>query len=62
MPQAADSEGSAVRSRALFSDDSLFSYFRRLDWSPDGTFLVTPTGEILYRAQRLIDTAALLNL
>ena len=29
---------------ALFLDDTLPSFFRRLAWSPDGSFLVAPTG------------------
>eukprot|EP00210_Caulerpa_lentillifera_P001555 g1493.t1 len=28
----------------MFHDDSLTSFFRRLDWSPDGSFLVIPSG------------------
>lgn len=37
-------EEDEARNRPLFADDSLFAYFRRLCWSPDGSFLVTPTG------------------
>eukprot|EP00884_Botryococcus_braunii_P014857 jgi/Botrbrau1/23372/Bobra.0051s0024.1 len=29
----------------LFHDDSLMSFFRRLAWSPDGSFLVTAAGQ-----------------
>lgn len=28
----------------MFHDDTLTSFFRRLDWSPDGAFLVIPAG------------------
>ena len=33
----------AVR-RHLFADESVESFFRRLDWTPDGSFLVVPSG------------------
>ena len=28
----------------LFHDDTLTSFFRRLAWSPDGSFLLVPSG------------------
>lgn len=36
-------DSKAVRAVDLFADDAVLSYFRRPCWSPDGTFLVTPT-------------------
>ncbi|CDR97621.1 chromatin assembly factor 1 subunit B, putative [Babesia bigemina] len=31
-------------SRSVFMNEELSTFFRRLDWSPDGRFLVTPAG------------------
>lgn len=34
-----------VHRRNLFADETVTSFFRRLAWSPDGAFLVTPTAQ-----------------
>lgn len=34
----------------LFADETVPTFFRRLAWSPDGSFLVTPTGLLKEKA------------
>ncbi|KAK6922827.1 WD40 repeat [Dillenia turbinata] len=42
----------------LFHDETLQSFFRRLAWSPDGSFLVVPTGSYKFsRASEPVNTA-----
>ncbi|KAF6154903.1 hypothetical protein GIB67_018340 [Kingdonia uniflora] len=41
--QLDDSKGSSTKAH-LFHDETLPSFFRRLAWSPDGSFLVAPAG------------------
>eukprot|EP01043_Picozoa_sp_COSAG02_P060746 COSAG02_NODE_8006_length_2749_cov_1.439623_2_plen_699_part_00 len=40
-----DAEKKALQQR-LFADETIPTFFRRLAWSPDGTFLVVPCGQI----------------
>ncbi|KAL3524617.1 hypothetical protein ACH5RR_012989 [Cinchona calisaya] len=42
----------------LFHDETLPSFFRRLDWSPDGSFLLVPAGSYKHTpASELVNTA-----
>jgi hypothetical protein len=44
---AASAEGSskkAEKKAALFCDETVPTFFRRLSWTPDGAFLIAPTG------------------
>jgi chromatin assembly factor 1 subunit B len=41
----AEAEKKALQQR-LFADETIPTFFRRLAWSPDGTFLVVPCGQI----------------
>lgn len=34
-----------VQRKSLFVDETVTSFFRRLSWSPDGAFLITPTAQ-----------------
>lgn len=34
-----------VQRKNLFVDETVTSFFRRLSWSPDGAFLITPTAQ-----------------
>lgn len=34
-----------VQRKNLFVDETVASFFRRLSWSPDGAFLITPTSQ-----------------
>ncbi|NXV05801.1 CAF1B factor, partial [Cettia cetti] len=43
MPSGAGAEGEA-RSFRMFHDDSMKSFFRRLSFTPDGSYLLTPAG------------------
>jgi chromatin assembly factor 1 subunit B len=38
------STSSQVVKQNLFHDDTVTSFFRRLAWSPDGSFVALPTG------------------
>lgn len=44
LAKRAMSENGKVDRHPLFHDESVSSFFRRLSWSPDGSFLVVPTG------------------
>ncbi|XP_024524120.1 chromatin assembly factor 1 subunit FAS2-like isoform X2 [Selaginella moellendorffii] len=39
-----DSSGDDIKKCHLFADESMPSFFRRLAWSPDGSFLLVPAG------------------
>ncbi|XP_064327606.1 chromatin assembly factor 1 subunit B isoform X2 [Phalacrocorax carbo] len=43
MPSGSGAEGEA-RSYRMFHDDSMKSFFRRLSFTPDGSYLLTPAG------------------
>ncbi|NXC59194.1 CAF1B factor, partial [Aleadryas rufinucha] len=43
MPSGSGAEGEA-RSFRMFHDDSMKSFFRRLSFTPDGSYLLTPAG------------------
>ncbi|KAL9865589.1 chromatin assembly factor 1 subunit B [Geothlypis trichas] len=43
MPSGSGAEGE-VRSFRMFHDDSMKSFFRRLSFTPDGSYLLTPAG------------------
>ncbi|XP_071429887.1 chromatin assembly factor 1 subunit B isoform X2 [Pithys albifrons albifrons] len=43
MPSGSGTEGEA-RSFRMFHDDSMKSFFRRLSFTPDGSYLLTPAG------------------
>ncbi|WOK94600.1 chromatin assembly factor 1 subunit [Canna indica] len=46
----------------LFHDETLPSFFRRLSWSPDGTFLLVPAGTYKYScASEAVNTAYILS-
>lgn len=51
--QSDDSKNSSTKVH-LFHDETLPSFFRRLSWSPDGSFLVAPAGS--YRVLPASDT------
>lgn len=50
----ADSKDKAksVQRKNLFVDETVTSFFRRLSWSPDGAFLITPTAQYWDSATR----------
>ncbi|KAG6470193.1 hypothetical protein ZIOFF_071250 [Zingiber officinale] len=53
---------SKVRKSHLFHDETLPSFFRRLAWSPDGTFLIVPAGTYKYSCSSgTINTAYVLS-
>ncbi|MQL68949.1 hypothetical protein Taro_001240 [Colocasia esculenta] len=43
-PQKQDDTKTQLPKNYLFHDDTLTSFFRRLAWSPDGSFLLVPAG------------------
>lgn len=47
-PSTADTakeKAKPIQRRNLFVDETVTSFFRRLTWSPDGAFLITPTAQ-----------------
>ncbi|KAM0881971.1 hypothetical protein ACQ4PT_032600 [Festuca glaucescens] len=44
----------------LFHDETLPSFFRRLAWSPDGSFLVLPAGQCKYSSE-VVNTAYIMS-
>lgn len=59
-PQASD-ESKTAKSY-LFHDETLPSFFRRLDWSPDGSFLLIPAGSYKHTpTSELVNTAYILS-
>ena len=46
--EAAETSAAPLRQKTteLFLDDSVPSFFRRLSWSPDGSFLLLPCGQV----------------
>lgn len=51
----ADSQPKKLRGKAMFADEAVPSFFRRLDWTPDGAFLIAPAG--IYSTPTNDDTA-----
>ncbi|KAF4403733.1 hypothetical protein G4B88_002586 [Cannabis sativa] len=55
------SDDSKSTKNHLFHDETLPSFFRRLSWSPDGSFLLVPAGGLFNLPYRLIFAVATLN-
>ncbi|XP_074577446.1 chromatin assembly factor 1 subunit FAS2 [Curcuma longa] len=61
-PQNIDDSKSISAKSHLFHDETLPSFFRRLSWSPDGTFLIVPAGTYKYSCSfGTINTAYVLS-
>lgn len=59
-PQTTDESKTAKN--YLFHDETLPSFFRRLAWSPDGSFLLVPAGSYKHTASsELVNTAYILS-
>ncbi|XP_020089383.1 chromatin assembly factor 1 subunit FAS2 homolog isoform X1 [Ananas comosus] len=63
-PQNIDDSKHLPPKTHLFHDETLPSFFRRLAWSPDGSFLVVPAGTGIYKcssASEAFNTAYILS-